>query len=182
VASAALVTWRTTRRARLDALAAARPAAPAHVDRALVLALAAEFQGFTRELHDQAVAAVATALCPTPELHAVVTNALIHQRALDRGNARPTALTSDFRRLALKVWPALTAADPRAHDWRVTLVAVNDARNAIAHADPAGLARLGHLAPSRVDGWRNALDALATALDAVAGRHLAALLTVPEPW
>lgn len=62
--SAALVTWKTGRASRLDRLEAAHAAVygtgdggrrlAGGLNRALILQLAAEFQGFARDLHDEA--------------------------------------------------------------------------------------------------------------------------------
>jgi hypothetical protein len=193
MASPALAAWRTTRRTRLDRLVSAHAAVRAgglsavHLNRLLVLALAAEFQGFARDLHDNAADAFAASVeREDAEVARLVRVSLINERLLNRGNAHPGALGVDFKRLGLELWPALEAADQRARRWNRDLTTLNHARNAIAHADDAGLARLRRagypLTLAALRRSRNMLDALATTMDAVTSDYLAGLFSTPRPW
>jgi hypothetical protein len=193
MASPALAAWRTTRRTRLDRLVAAHAAVRAgglsavHLNRLLVLALAAEFQGFARDLHDDAANAFAASVAgQDAKVAFVVYSAVVDVRQLDRGNAHPGALGADFGRLGLALWPALEAVDQRARRWNHDLTALNDARNAIAHADDVSLARLRRagypLTLAALRRTRNMLDALAARMDAVTSAHLCVLLSIPPPW
>ncbi len=74
-------------------------------------------------------------------------------------------LGADFALLGMTLWAALEAANPRAATWNKALSALNEARNAIAHAEE------GRLIALRADGypmtlgtirrWERTLDALA---------------------
>jgi hypothetical protein len=85
----------------------------------LVITLAAEFQGFARDLHDDGTSALLSGSedgVPIPAtLVAVVRPLLSSNRRIDRGNADPSALGEDFGRFGLSWWMALTALDPRTH-------------------------------------------------------------------
>jgi hypothetical protein len=110
---------------------------------ALVLRLAAEFQGFARDLHDLAVDEfVAVSARGDPALTGVLRALATRGRALDRGNAHPSALGDDYGRLGLTFWDALRTADHRARSWQDDLSALIRARNAIAHADEGALIKL----------------------------------------
>lgn len=72
----------------------------AQLNRSLVLVLAAEFQGFARELHDAAVQTFARWSAGGNEaLERVLEVRLTEGRQLDRGNAQPGSLGSDYGRL-----------------------------------------------------------------------------------
>ncbi|MEO3855607.1 hypothetical protein [Acrocarpospora sp. B8E8] len=153
-----------------------------------MLRLAAEFQGFTRDLHNLAVDICASEIANTnPALANVIQLEMTRNRNLDKGNANPGSLGADFGRLGLLLWPALEKVNSRAQTWNKHLEALNVARNAIAHSDPGGLARLQQLGyPTVTLGvakkWRVSLDALATAMDDVVADYLARLIGGQRPW
>jgi hypothetical protein len=60
-------------------------------------------------------------------------------RQLDNGNAHPGSLGADFSLLGMALWDALKTAHPRATAWNNDLSALNEARNAIAHAEEGRL-------------------------------------------
>lgn len=195
--SAALGSWRSHRRARIADLRgvhqAIRTPGPGRkwnteqVNRALVLAVAAEFQGFARDLHDLAVDVFVTqAARGNSTLGDIIRRRLTDGRDLDRGNAHPGALGSDFGRLGLTLWPALDAADRRTAIRNRRLDALNAARNAIAHANDARLSAVSTegyaLNLATIERWRSSLDGLATTMDAVAARHLGHLFSMDPPW
>jgi hypothetical protein len=62
---------------------------------------------------------------------------LTRNRDLDRGNAQPSSLGSDFERLGFRLWPVLAARYKRTNSWNRGLEALNLARNGIAHSDVA---------------------------------------------
>src|SRR4051812_34331112 len=107
--STALITWRSNRLVRFDRLLAVHPdsngsvldpAVAGELTRALVLQLAGEFQGFSRDLHDEAVRAMVSSIgTPSSRLRSTVLDNLVHGRRLNRGNADPGTLEEDFSRL-----------------------------------------------------------------------------------
>ena len=78
------------------------------LNRSLVLAVAAEFQGFARDLHDVCVDAfVAEAAPRNAALRTVLRAQLTENRALDKWNATPGNLGADFGRFGIALWPDL---------------------------------------------------------------------------
>jgi hypothetical protein len=152
--SLALITWQNDRTARLDRL----EAAPASLDgmgpgarklteelnHALVLRLATEFQGFVRDLHDEAASALVAALAPhNPPRQERLRVPYEHARRVDRGNADPEALRRDFELFDLHLWDELRHRNPkRGRRWRDRLGLLHEARNGLAHADGQKLARV----------------------------------------
>lgn len=184
-ASPALAHWRSTSRTEIDHLVDAHhvvrgigPAgAPAaeQIIHALVVQLAARFQRYCRDLHDAAVDAVVSA---APDSYrTLLREALTTGRRLDRQNATSAVLGHDFSRFDLKLWPALAGAPAGARD---TLDEVMGARNAIAHQDVSKLARL-RLDLAVLQGWRQALDDLAGAVDTAVGSRVGAVVG-HFPW
>jgi hypothetical protein len=79
---------------------------------ALILRLAAEFQGFARDLHDLACDHLASWAAPTSAaVESVIRNRLREGRDLDRGNAHPGVVGKDFERFGFELWPALANRD-----------------------------------------------------------------------
>jgi hypothetical protein len=189
--SAAYRTWRTVRAVALDDVEAAhtavRGAAPVRqlarlqLNRAYVLLLSAEFQGFCRDLHTEASDHILVQV-PGP-IRGVVQIQFLFNRALDRGNPSPGNLGNDFGRFDLSFWPALTTLDGRTPDRRRLLDEMNDWRNAIAHHDyDAG--RLGgtlSLRLSQVRRWRRNCDRLGRLFEAVLADRLR-VITGHTPW
>lgn len=195
--SMALASWRTDRQQRLDELIAAHQTVGGvgpgrrwrtrELNWALTLRLAGEFQGFARHLHDLAVDHfVGKVSGGNPRLAIVLEKRLKTNRQLDRGNAQPGSLGSDFALLELTLWPALQQADARASGWNESLERLNTARNAIAHVDQPTLDQLrrdGHpVTLAAVRGWRRDLDRLATTMDDVVSDYLDRLLGMGRPW
>jgi hypothetical protein len=192
--SAALTQWRSTRACRLDRLMSAHVAvggsgagrrwATEELNHAIVLRLASEFQGFCRDLHQEAVRVVADALAPADfQLQEVLATPYAAARRLDRGNAEPVGLANDFGLLGVKLWPALGARYPsKSEEWRRKLELLNQVRNGLAHDDPSRLAKVQSAGWSptllSVRRWRGALDGLAAGMDRVTGERLQTLLNV----
>lgn len=117
--SAALDDWRGVRSDRLSELFVAhrrvdprgrgRRWTTTTLDRAIALNLAAEFQGFARDLHDLAIEAVHAA-CSPPAVAELVRSLASSGRELDRGNAHPGALGKDCQRVSVDLWGELRAA------------------------------------------------------------------------
>lgn len=202
--SKALGSWRSDRLQRLDELLAAHQTVGGsgpgrrwrtrELNWALALRLAGEFQGFARDLHDEAADFfIATVAAGNADIADVLRERTTTNRQLDRGNAQPGSLGSDFALLGMTLWPALDRASPRqAPRWNISLERLNKARNAIAHVDDARLVDLRRemrLPPGRspvtlvtVQGWRQHLDRLAETMDDVVSAYLDRLLRHGRPW
>lgn len=195
--SGALGRWQTDRAGRIDQLIDAHAviggAGPGRrwrteqVNWALILRLAGEFQGFARDLHDEAVDFFATSAAPAnPALAQQTRSLLTRNRQLDKGNAQPSSLGADFGVFGMLLWNDLRAADRWTENRHVHLEQLNRARNAIAH-DLAG-----ELAQLRSEGYpctlknvrrsRSALDGLASTMDAAVSSYLATLFGGANPW
>jgi len=194
--SASLVTWRSARSRRLDRLRAAhqvygsgpgRRWETEELNHALVLRLASEFQGFARDLHDEALGAVVIAAARSaPGLEAPLRIPFVAARRLDRGNADPGALGQDFGLFGMQLWDDLRLRYPgRSMAWNRKLDALSLARNGIAHDDRSKLALTEAtgwpMTLRSVDRWRSALNALAQGMDRVVGDHLGPMIGA-SPW
>lgn len=173
--SASLQTWHAHRMPRVDRLRTAhkvfgsgpgRRWETEELNHALILRLASEFQGFARDLHDEAINAVVVAVAPgAPEMQAV----LRIPYAADRGNADPGALGKDFGLFGMQLWADLESRYPaRCATWNRTLEILNTARNGIAHDDRSKLAR------ARASGWPMTLQSVS--------RWRSALNGLPKAW
>lgn len=197
MASRALSSWRIDRALRLDQLLVAHRlvggSAPGRrwrivaLNEALILRLAAEFQGFARDLHDLACDQFAAWTVPaTAAVESVIGNRLREGRYLDRGNANPRAVGRDFGRFGFDVWPALVRRDPASGSHNESLERLNTARNAIAHDNAATLVALRaasypmDLRTYRL--WRRDLDTLASNLDDEVSQQLGRLFDRAGPW
>ncbi|WP_131807522.1 hypothetical protein [Mycolicibacterium wolinskyi] len=207
--SDALEKWQTERAEALDSLDAihgtvtgrtrGRKYNTKHLNRALFVALAAEFQGFCRDLHEDAAIHVADSLQTVPgnaRIVPVVLDALVRERTLnpnrpdkdrrlDKGNADYSALITDFATLGIHLGNELKQRYPaRAPKWERTLKALNDARNGIAHSDADKLdsAHRAHgLTLATFRRWRSSLNGASAAMDKVVGTYLLDL-TGSRPW
>jgi hypothetical protein len=136
VPSVAFAEWTGTRSSRLDQLVAARLTArggryPAQaINWSLVLVLASEFQGFTRELHGEAAGVLAAAIARgNLNYFTLVRNNLVANRAIDRYNANVNTLSADFDRLGIDTWRDITSAVQSGALWKQQLDRLNRARN-----------------------------------------------------
>lgn len=186
--STALLAWRAERATRLDRLVSAHATVGGsgpgrrwlteELNHALVLRLAAEFQGFARDLHNEAAAAIVFSLAAgDPQRERVLTNTFTTTRRLDRGNADPEVLRHDFELLGVELWLSLQQRFPaRAGQWRKRLALLTEARNGLAHADRRKIERVvaagWPITLQSARRWRSTLDALATGLDRVTGERL----------
>ncbi len=192
--SRALVRWESAQQVELDRLDAAhfavggagpgRRTATQHINDAYIVLLAAHFQQFCRDLHTEAAKALAAS---TPHVTDVVMSALMRGRQLDRGNARPSALTADYQRLGIEIWPELALFDRRTAVRRRRLEQLNVWRNAVAHGDfqlsPGAVAAVAGTRRTLafVQACRACCEVLARQFDAVVEDHLSSLLGAP-PW
>lgn len=189
--SAAYQVWRTRRRAALDEMATAHAAiggtgrgrrfATQQVNLAYAVLLSAQFQGFCRDLHREAIGHLVAGLAVAQAK--LLEDELLRDRKLQHGNPNPGNLGADFNRLGFEFWPTVQAREPRAGGWRAELDELNRWRNAIAHQDfdPARLGPVSFLRLATVRRWRRACDRLAGRFDRVVAAHLTAVLG-RAPW
>jgi hypothetical protein len=154
----------------------------------LAVKLASEFQGFARDLHDEAVDfLVASATTGSQALDSILTIAMTADRALGRNNAGDDTLAKDFSRVGLIFWPAINAQNPQqGPTLRTHLKKLIEMRNAIAHDNEAQILTLesnGYALQRTVTRqWHTSLDTLTVTMDDVVASYLGALMGVPRPW
>lgn len=191
------MTWDGARTDRINRLRAAHAAfggtgpgrrwITEELNHALILRLASEFQGFARDLHDEAGRFVVRSLAPgNQQLQENLRVPYTHYRKLDQGNADPGTLGNDFGLFGIDLWPDLQAQYPsHAKGWNQKLFALNLARNGIVHDDGARIARVQAdgwpLTLHSVGRWKSSLDGLARGMDRVVGGQLK-LLYRTSPW
>src|SRR5689334_12475510 len=119
MASAALTKWQTVRRLELDQFLEARVRvgggrgrryATEQLDFFYLVAIAAQFQGFCRDLHSEAAVALAS-LVPSPSLKTILQANLTSSRGLDKGNANWSTIGEDFARLGMVNFWELVAVE-----------------------------------------------------------------------
>jgi hypothetical protein len=160
-----------------------RRSATQHLNQAYAVLLAAQFQGFCRELHTQCTAHLAAGVAD-PTLRALFRSSYLRHRMLDRGNANAENIGSDFGCFNLSFWASVDAHRSQNPRRRSLLKDMNEWRNAIAHHSfSAVMLRGGRptLGLAQVQGWRTACDGLARSFDAVMKDHLRTL-TGTAPW
>jgi len=194
VTSAAHSEWQGSRAKRLQRLFDAHAAAEGsgapgrrwrteQINWSLALLLAAEFQGFARDLHDEAGYSFAVfAAQGNQTLETILKARMTQNRQLDRGNANPGNLGNDFKILGVDLWDELKTRWPRMTvKWNKSLTDLNKARNAIAHSQSGTLGAL-RVNLDTIRTWRSSLDGLADKMDDVVAWHLTDLFKVSDPW
>jgi hypothetical protein len=195
--SSSLSTWASARTDRVTRLRAAHQALGGtgpgrrwvtdELNQALILRLASEFQGFARDLHDEAGLFVAECVAPgNLDVQDSLRIPYTYSRKLNQGNADPGTLGSDFGLFGIPLWAGLQARyQDRAKDWNRKLAALNMARNGIVHDDAAKVARAQAdgwpFTLRSVDRWKGALDGLARGMDQVVSGQLK-LVYGTSPW
>lgn len=195
MSSRAFHEWAGARQRRIDdlygahaAVLASRAGARAATEQlnwAVVLRLAAEFQGFARDLHDEAADVLLSHVAAPRDLTSVLRAVLAFQRRLDSGNATRRNVEQDFGRFGFDLFGEVGCRYARAPDWIDALNRVNDARNGVGHAQPANIARAAgaaRLGVQQARRWQASLRALARAMDTVTANELAKLTGGPAPW
>ena len=190
--SKALARWQAGRSVELDRIAEAHTAlggtgvgrryTTQQVNQAYVTLLSSHFQGFCRDLHSEAVAAMVAPIRP-PGLRSVVQRDLTRDRKLDKGNPNPGNLGNDFGRLGVELWPRVRRASKHTASRQQKLEDLNVWRNAIAHQDFTD-PRLGGetaLRLERLRSWRSACRGLARDFDRVLADHIEDLAGT-RPW
>lgn len=192
--SVALSSWQTKRAARLDQLAEAHKLVSASfganasleaIDWSMILVLAAEFQGFARELHDEVSEFLASAIARGNQKYfEIVRNNLTASRHLDAVNAKPDSIGADFQRLGVSdLWGDIEKGDPHGARWHSQLGILNKARNAVAHGNPAMLTSLSGVTvnATTIVSWRSACDGVSELMDGILMNYLTNT-TGRVPW
>ncbi|MFJ2840016.1 hypothetical protein ACIO52_32040 [Nocardia sp. NPDC087230] len=183
--SPALQKWLSDRSDRLDELVAVhgkvvdgrrgRQYATQQLNHALFVALAGEFQGYCRDLHEDAAWVMTDGLEPLGDPRIpILRNALLRGRKLDGGNAQSGSIGNDFTSIGLDFWPAVQAMYPaKRDDWRVHIDKLNKARNGIAHRDETKLREIQEpLTLGTFKKWRVKLKAFVAGMDRVVEAYL----------
>lgn len=193
--SAACAEWDTTASARLDELervhADARGAGrgrrwgTSQLNRSLFVVLVAQFQTYSRNLHDEAIDVHVNAA--NPRQADVMRRLLTQGRKLDVQNPQPAALGSDFGRLGFDLVPALKAEGAAIEEALTKLELLVRFRNAIAHGNEselAGIVASGDIKPTlgSYRQYRRTLNRLVGTMDRVVATELATVLQIPSPW
>lgn len=194
MASSALTTWLGDRIDRLDELEGVhgrlegtgpgRRWLTEQLDRAYLLVLASQFQGYCRDLHSESAAFVAR-LVPS-SLQLIVEGSLTLRRSLDQGNPQASNVASDFARFGIDFWDLMITADKRNEGRRDRLDQLMIWRNSIAHDSRIKQGNLDMIVGTKptltwVRRWRNALEQLAIWADRVVGEELASI-SGRRPW
>jgi hypothetical protein len=144
--------------------------------------LASQFQGFCRDLHSECITYIVQSVAPVV-LQSVLRAEFRFNRSLDRFNATPSSLGSDFNRFGVEFWVQVSA-DHKQNDKRKQLLEeMNAWRNAIAHEDfdPNKLGGTTTLRLEQVRRWRDACNGLARSFDKIMGKYIEQMTGV-TPW
>lgn len=191
--SAAYQEWHEVRTGRLEELfevhkaldesGAGRHSSSERINWSLVLLLAAEFQGYTRDLHNEAGLIIAKlGSAGNAKFYSVLQARVTSGRQLDRGNANAWNLGNDFKILGLDLWADLRNRWPATSaEWNKNLTDVNTARNALAHSQASVIQSL-RLTLDTVSEWRSSLDDLADRMDTVVAAHIIDMFGITDPW
>jgi len=205
MSSRALTEWTTERVTRLrelyDAHKSIEGAGPGRrwrttqLNRMLVMALCAEFQGYARDLHDEGTeefvrqSSLLGPAQPTlfnPKHVSVIRPLLSTNRRLDKANPDVGGLGEDFGRFGSSWWIDLAGHDSRTPSRQDHLSRLMKARNGIAHADEAKIQELrddGYpITLDTVRKWHSAMHGLAQTMDAVLAGHLQSVFGGSRPW
>lgn len=182
--SAPLRAWRGPRRALLDGLAASATSPP--LREAYVVRVVAEFQGFARDLHDEAVVRLVTLSKARAAHHGALRRAATAGRRLDATNPSLETLERDFARLGLHdLERRLKATVPHWPAVERQLRLLLDLRNAVAHGDERGRVRVRRRGAVATLAWvgrtRSHLDTVANAIDHLLWDQLERTFG-REPW
>lgn len=203
-ASFALSRWRGERRDAIETLATAHaemgevdgPGRPLEIGRpvahAYVLRVVAEFQAFTRDLHDLAAEKLVDLSQAMGASRPILITAATEGRFIDRGNADIRSLRNDFRRLGISGLAG--AVQQRNGYWapsgsrrgdRAFFEDLIQLRNCLAHGNQGQLDGLRHRGVLDTVTWTRArlpgLDRITRAMDQLVWDHVQATYGV-EPW
>jgi hypothetical protein len=153
------------------------------INQAYAVLLAAQFQGFRRDLHSEGADYFVLPVAD-PDLRDMLRDNLVIGRKMDRGNPNPGNLGADFGRFNLAFWSVVEAHQAVNSSRKAGLEELNEWRNAIAHQDfPAPMLKAARpgLTLAQVQAWRKASDGLVRSFDQVLLVHLRTL-TGTAPW
>ena len=200
MASTPLVDWQTVRLDRIDQLYEAhtliegtevnsrgRRWRTGQINRLIVIALLAEFQGYARELHDAtADEFVSRAGFLGPKVVGILRTLMTQDRRLDKANPDVNSLSADYARFGLDLWPKLVRYNALTPNRQKHLTRIVKARNGIAHADDSKIAQLEAdgfpITLKTVKRWRSALSGLVDTMDKVMSDHIVAVHGGLKPW
>ncbi len=193
--SDALVLWRTVGLARLGGLEAVhvhlnstgpgRRWGTRQLNRSLFVALVAQFQGFCRDLHDDALHVYLDEANPLQRRN--LDTQLRRGRRLDTHTPRRSTLGHDFPRLGVDVIGGLKQHGRTAELRLQSLDQVVDYRIAVTHGDETTTGRIeaeGVVRSTKrsFQQHRRALDSLADTTDRFVAEQLARFMAIEFPW
>lgn len=195
MSSDALATWTSTAQDNLDQLERIHRAATGErrgrrwgttqLNRSLLVALVGQFQGYCRDLHDEAVKVHVNHAKPGqgPVLQILLTQ----NRKLNSGNPRKGALGADFGRLGFTFIDAVKATDADAGNQLDSLEELIDYRNAVVHNNESEISSLEAAGDIKATlgvyrKRRKTLGRLAATVDLTVSKELKALLSIAPPW
>ena len=181
--SKALHHWKTQSQAELEEFANAHAAVGGkgrgrryftrQLNHGYLVAIAAQFQRFCRDLHTEAAQRIAGSVAQE-NVERAVARLLIENRKLDTGNAHDGSLGPNFDRFGLSFLAEVNAADPGNAVRRQKLEQLNVLRNAIVHQNfvlkPHHEAIVKGTTPdliTQVRQWRTNCDELVEQFDTV---------------
>jgi hypothetical protein len=192
--SAARVEWDMTASERLDELERVHADARGggrgrrwgteQLNRSLFVVLVAQFQTYSRNLHDEAIDVHVNAA--NPRQSDVMRRLLTQGRRLDVQNPQPAALGSDFGRLGLDLVPTIKDEGAAMDDALGKLDLLVRFRNAVAHGNEselAGIVASGDIKPTLASyrQYRRTLNRLVGTMDRVVAAELVTVLQIPPP-
>ena len=194
--SAALLEWKNARERRLSELYAAHLAvggptrgrryATEQLNWSITLRLAGEWQGYLRDLHDEATDAfLARTNHPTPAFESNLRSLLTLQRDVDTKNATPSTMQRDFLRFGFRILDDIKVTYVNGADWLRRVEELNEARNGIAHDDRVKMTTAAGgptLTLGRVKNWHSAVRQLVKACDRIAAVSVATVTGGSVPW
>ncbi len=152
---------------------------------AFVVTAVAEFQGFTRDLHDLTAERLINGAGIPSHLVPLITEGLTRGRQIDRGNADLRAIKSDFARLGLSPMDLARHNSSWASRDSSELPLLFSLRNAVAHGNQRELRDLraaGTLdTVTWVRGRLPVLNRMARSMDHLVWDHLHGTLGT-DPW
>lgn len=193
--SNALQHWLTLSQTQLDEfenahrLVRGRPGQPGRryatgqLNHSYLVAVAAQFQRFCRDLHSEAAQHLSAAVPVTLTISYLTL--LTNNRKLDSGNAHDGAIGPDFNRLGLAFLQEVDRHNRLNPRRRRSLNQLNAWRNAIVHQDfnfkTEVKTLIGSTQPTLpyVRRWRRNCDLLAKEFDEVVGTYLASVVQHP---
>lgn len=199
-----LTRWHGPRRSAIGTLATAHaatgevdgPGRPLEIGRpiahAYVLRVVAEFQAFTRDLHDLASEMLVGNSEALPQHRPMLIAAATDGRYIDRGNADLRSLSNDFKRIGMSGLRQRIA--PHNQYWEKSATRRGDRayygdlielRNCLAHGNQGQLDRLRSRGTSDTVTWARSrlpgLDRTARAFDRAVWDHLMTVFET-DPW